>query len=50
MTEIERKEAARAFAEEWKGRGDEKSDTHSFRLDLPGKVYGRNSKFKSTIK
>ncbi len=29
MTDIDRKKAAKAFAEYWKDRGDEKSDSHN---------------------
>ena len=32
MTESDRKKAAKAFAEYWKDRGDEKSDSQSFGL------------------
>ena len=34
MTEADRKRAAKAFAEYWKDRGDEKSDSQSFWLSL----------------
>lgn len=34
MTDIDRKRAAKAFAEYWKDRGDEKSDSQSFWLSL----------------
>lgn len=40
MTQIEQKQAAKKFSEEWKNRGDEKSDTQSFWLALLGEVYG----------
>ena len=40
MTEIERKKAAKAFAEYWKDRGDEKSDSQSFWLALARDVLG----------
>ena len=34
MTDIEKKKAAKAFAEYWKDRGDEKSDSQSFWLSF----------------
>ena len=40
MTENERKKAAKAFAEYWKDRGDEKSDSQSFWLALVRDVLG----------
>lgn len=40
MTETERKKAAKAFAEYWKNRGDEKSDSQSFWLSLCRDVLG----------
>ncbi|MBQ8288447.1 MAG: class I SAM-dependent DNA methyltransferase [Clostridia bacterium] len=40
MTEAERKRAAKAFAEYWKDRGDEKSDSQSFWLSLARDVLG----------
>ena len=40
MTEIDRKKAAKAFAEYWKDRGDEKSDSQSFWLALVRDVLG----------
>ncbi len=40
MTENERKAAAKAFAEQWAGRGDEKQETQAFWLTLLQKVYG----------
>ena len=40
MTETERKKAAKAFAEYWKDRGDEKSDSQSFWLSLAREVLG----------
>jgi len=40
MTETERKKAAKAFAEYWKDRGDEKSDSQSFWLSLARDVLG----------
>ncbi len=40
MTEKEQKSAAKAFAEYWKDKGDEKSDTQSFWLMLLREVYG----------
>ena len=40
MTEADRKRAAKAFAEYWKERGDEKSDSQSFWLSLARDVLG----------
>lgn len=40
MTEKEQKSAAKKFAEYWKDKGDEKSDTQSFWLMLLREVYG----------
>ena len=40
MTEADRKRAAKAFAEYWKDRGDEKSDSQSFWLSLARDVLG----------
>ena len=40
MTESDRKRAAKAFAEYWKDRGDEKSDSQSFWLSLARDVLG----------
>ena len=40
MTETERKRAAKAFAEYWKDRGDENSDSQSFWLSLARDVLG----------
>ena len=40
MTETEKKKAAEAFAEYWKDRGDEKSDSQSFWLALVRDVLG----------
>lgn len=40
MTEADRKKAAKAFAEYWKDRGDEKSDSQSFWLALCRDVLG----------
>ncbi len=40
MTEADRKRAAKAFAEYWKDRGDEKSDSQSFWLALARDVLG----------
>ena len=30
MTQFEQEQASKKFAEKWKNKGDEKSDTHSF--------------------
>ena len=40
MTEAERRLAAREFAADWKGRGDEKQETQAFWMALLQKVYG----------
>ncbi len=40
MTEADRKRAAKAFADYWKDRGDEKSDSQSFWLSLARDVLG----------
>ena len=40
MNAREQKAAAKAFAEKWKGRSNEKSETHSFWLELLHDVYG----------
>ena len=40
MTDAQRKAAARQFAEDWAGRGDEKQDTQTFWLALLQKVFG----------
>ena len=40
MEDTERRAAAKAFAEYWKDRGDEKSDSQSFWLSLARDVLG----------
>ena len=40
MKDTERRAAAKAFAEYWKDRGDEKSDSQSFWLSLARDVLG----------
>lgn len=40
MTEAERRIAAKQFAADWQGRGDEKQETQTFWLALLQKVYG----------
>ena len=40
MKEVEQQKAAKAFAEKWKGIGDEKQDTHTFWIELFQKVFG----------
>ncbi len=40
MTDKEQKKAAKAFAEAWKGKGDEKQDTHRFWIGFLQKVLG----------
>ena len=37
---VNRKAAARSFAQKWDGRGYEKGDTHSFWLELLSDVIG----------
>ena len=39
MNAKEQAAAAKAFAEKWKDRGDEKSDTQVFWIELLRKVY-----------
>ena len=45
MKESEQKAAARAFAEKWKGVGDEKQHTQTFWLELLHEVYGVEQPF-----
>lgn len=40
MTEAEQKAAAKKFAADWKGKGNEKSDTQKFWMSLLREVYG----------
>ena len=40
MTENEQREAAKAFAEKWQGKGYEKGETQKFWLELISTVYG----------
>ena len=40
MTDVERRAAAKAFAQTWKGRGDEKQDAQNFWRELLQSVYG----------
>ena len=40
MTDMEKRVAAKAFAADWKGRGDEKQETQSFWMALLQKVFG----------
>ncbi len=40
MTDMEKRIAAKQFAADWQGRGDEKQETQSFWLSLLQKVYG----------
>ena len=40
------KDAARAFAQRWAGRGDEKSDTQTFWLEMLGQVLGAPNPFE----
>lgn len=40
MTEMEKRTAAKAFAADWKGRGDEKQETQAFWMALLQKVFG----------
>lgn len=39
-------DAARAFAQRWAGRGDEKSDTQTFWLEMLGQVLGAQNPFE----
>ena len=43
LTSARQKEAAKAFAQAWSERGDEKQDTQSFWTDLLSSVYGIES-------
>ena len=43
LTSSRQREAAKAFAQAWKDRGDEKQDTQSFWTDLLSSVYGIES-------
>ena len=40
MKAVEQQKAAKQFAKDWLGRGDEKQDTQAFWLSLLQKVYG----------
>ena len=40
MNELEQRQAAKQFAQDWKDRGDEKQDTQSFWLALLQTVFG----------
>ena len=40
MTAEEQRRAAKAFADKWNGRGDEKQDTQTFWMELLHKVLG----------
>lgn len=40
MTQFEQEQAAKQFVETWLGKGDEKSDTQRFWIELLNKVYG----------
>ena len=40
MTDMEQRAAAKGFAADWKGRGDEKQETQTFWLSFLQKVYG----------
>lgn len=40
MTDMEKRAAAKEFAANWKGRGDEKQETQAFWMSLLQKVYG----------
>lgn len=40
MSEMKQRTAAKQFAADWQGRGDEKQETQSFWLSLLSKVYG----------
>ncbi|MBR0297344.1 MAG: class I SAM-dependent DNA methyltransferase [Paludibacteraceae bacterium] len=43
MTAIQQQKAAREFAQQWQGKGNEKSDTHSFWFQLLRQVFGVES-------
>lgn len=40
MTDVEKRNAAKAFAAAWKDRGDEKQDAQNFWRELLQSVYG----------
>ena len=40
MNESEQRRAAKKFVEKWIGKGDEKSDTQKFWIELLQEVYG----------
>ena len=40
MTDMEKRAAAREFAADWKGRGDEKQETQAFWMALLQKLFG----------
>ena len=40
MKAVEQQKAAKQFAQDWLGRGDEKQETQAFWLALLQKVYG----------
>ncbi len=40
MTDVQRRAAAKQFAADWQGRGDEKQETQGFWLSLLQKVFG----------
>ena len=40
MTDTERRAAAKQFAADWQGRGDEKQETQRFWIELLTKVFG----------
>ena len=40
MTDVQQKLAARQFAKDWAGRGDEKQETQVFWIDLLQNVFG----------
>ena len=40
MTEMEKRTAAKEFASDWQGCGDEKQETQSFWMSLLNKVFG----------
>lgn len=55
MTDMQQRLAARQFASDWAGRGDEKQDTQSFWLALLQKVFGlaepeKHIKFEMRVK
>ena len=40
MTDVQQKVAAKQFAKDWAGRGDEKQETQLFWIDLLQNIFG----------